>query len=379
MCFKGVFMRLAVVVLSFLIPLGAWAQGGFPSPETVMEGYFDLYRNKVFTASYVLTSTSTYGKEELFSLAGSLILWMEYPRARVEASGLEEVMYPILVADFERNALYSCVPEAGWRKHVLSGNWLALVDPRYDPLLSRIRYTELEEDILEGEAVWVVRGTITPDPLGILPRAEVTFWIDKETYIDRKVKILFDTYMPGLDILFTTEQLSELTSFKEAVDIPDDRFSVPPDVPAAPDLNGRVFPYPAPDLAGTTVTGEELSLSKLLGNVVIVFFWDLGAEIDEHMGLNLLLMEGIRERGEGKGVRVVGVTDGDPEIVAAFLEGFGAEMPTLTARDEWAEALGVTEETWCVVIDREGNVYAKADPFTVPALLLELVEPEAQS
>jgi len=375
--FKEVFMRLAAVVLSFLIPLGAWAQGGLPSPETVMEGYFALYRNEVFTASYVLTSTSTHEGEELFSLAGSLIVWMKYPWARVETSGLEDMLYPVVVADFERKVLYSHVPEEGWAKHVLSGNWLALLDPRYDPLLRRIRYTELTEDTLEGKAVWVVRGTLPPDPLGILPRAEVTFWIDKESYIDRKAKILFDIYVPGLDVLFTTEQLSELTSFKKVADIPADKFTVPPDAPAVPDLNGRVFPYPAPDLAGITVTGEELSLSEFSGEVVIVFFWDLGAEIEENIGLNLLLMEGIRERGEGKGVKVIGVTSGDPEIVAAFLEGFEAKMPTLVARDEWAEALGVTEETWCVVIDREGNVYAKADPFTVPALLLELLEPEA--
>ncbi len=370
-------MRLIAFLLVCLVPLGAWAQGEPPSPETVMEGYFALYRNKVFTASYMLTSTSTHEGEELFSLSGSLVLWMKYPWARVETSGFEDVMYPVLVADFAGKALYSHVPEVGWVKHVLSGNWLALLDPRYDPLLKRIRYIELKEDTLDGKDVWVVRGTIAPDLLGILPRAEVTFWIDKETFIDRKVKISYDIYIPGLDVLLTTEQISELTSFAEVADIPADRFSVPTDAPAAPDLNGRVFPYPAPDLRGTTVTGGELSLSEFLGDVVIIFFWDLGAEIEENIGLNLLLMEGIRERGEGKGVKVIGVTDGDPEIVAAFLEGFGAAMPALTARDEWAEALGVTEETWCVIIDPEGNVYAKTDPFVVPVLLLELLEPEA--
>lgn len=340
-----------------------------------MEKHFQMYRETVYTASYVLSAVFTHEGEEVFSTGGSLILWMEYPRARVEATGLEEIMYPVAVADFEKRVLFSYTPERGWAKHVLAGDWLAIVDPLRNPFLRRVRYTGLEEGSLDGAAVWIVRGTAPADPLGILPQAELVYWIDKESFVDRKIQIFFETYIPGLDITLANEYVSELTSFTEVPGIPDEKFAVPPDAPPTPDLNGRVFPRPAPDLRGVTVTGEGISLRGLRGNVVVLFFWDLGAEIEEHVGLNLLLMEGIRQRGEGKGVAVIGVTEGDPEIVAAFLEGFEAAIPTVVDRGRWAEALGVTEETWCVVIDPEGNVYAETDPFSVPAILLELLEP----
>lgn len=367
-------MRFIFVLFLCSLPAGLLVQAEGVSPEEVMERHFRMARETVYTASYVLSGTATFQGEEIFSVGGSLILWMEYPRARLEATGLEDIMFPVNVVDFEGRILYSFVPQRGWAKHVLSGEWLSMVDPRYDPLLRRTRYTGIEETSLGGTAVWVVRGTIAPDPLGLLPRAEVTFWIDKETYIDRKVLFSFDLHLPGLDLTTSNRFLSELTSFREVADIPDERFAVPEGVLPAPDADGRVFPYPAPDLRATTVTGEEISLGGLSGNVVVVFFWDIGAEIEENLVLNLLLMEGIRRRGEGKGVAVIGVVDGDPEGVADLLEGFEVGMPTVVARKEWAAALGVTEETQCVVIDQEGNVYAKTDPFTVPSILLELLD-----
>ena len=370
-------MRTAFFLLAWLIILSAfpiaWAEEEFPSPESVVEKHFSLPREKIFIASYVLTLSSTYEGEEVLSLGGSLVFWVKYPWVRVETVGFEGVFYPVSVMDFEKGVLYSHSPERGWAKHVLSGSWLALVDPRRDPFLRRIRYSGIEEGTLGGEDVWIVRGEAKSDPLGIIPRAEVTLWIDKDTYIDHKELVLYDLYIPGFDVLLNTRHLFELTSFREVDDIPADKFSVPQDAPAMPDLEGRVFPYPAPDLRGITVKGEEISLSGLSGDVAVVFFWRMGTEIEKHLGLNLLLMEGIRERGEGKGVHVIGVTDGDPEIVAAFLEGFEAEMPTLTAWDEWAEALGVKSETACVIIDREGMVYAITDPSNVPSLLWELI------
>jgi peroxiredoxin len=368
-------MRYRVIVFLTFFSLGVLGQEAQPTPEGVMELHFRMYRETVYTASYVLNATSMYEDEEVFSMGGSIILWMEYPRARVEATGLEEVMYPAMVADLGERILYTHDPAEGWTKHVLAGEWLAMIDPRYDPLFRRIEFTSLEEDSLDGAAVWVVQGTLAPDPLGIMPRAELSIWIDKETYADRKLKVLFETYIPGLDITLVNEYETELISFTAVEDIPDEKFAVPADVPATPDLNGRVFPYPAPDLRGRTVDGQEISLRDLSGNVVIVFFWDMDTEIEENLGLNLLLMEGIRQRGEDKGVTVIGVTEGHPEIVAAFLEGFEAGIPTVVDRERWAEALGVTEETWCVVIDRDGNVYATADPFTAVVLLLELLEP----
>jgi|Deesub1362B_J571_1020462.scaffolds.fasta_scaffold00169_5 peroxiredoxin len=366
-------MRIFVIFLLWLLPLGVIAQGSLPSAAEILAEAYRRARETAFTSSYVASLISKYDGEEVFSLGGSIIFWSEYPWLRIETVGLEDVFLPVEIVDLKEKVIYSYVPERGWAKHVVSGGWLSLVDLDLDPLFRRVKFSTVEEGTLEGNAVWVLKGYIPPDTFGLMRQFETTLWIDRVSYVGRKTEIYFEFYFPGLDFTTTNELVMELTSYEEVDDVPDERFAVPDEVPEAPDTAGRIFPYPAPELRAVATSGEEISLADFREQVVVVFFWDMEAEIAD-FGVNLALMEGLRSRGEGKGLVVIGVVEGDPEIVGAFLEGFEAGMPTITDRASWAEALGVEEATFCVLVDSEGNVYAKTDPFSVLPLVLELVE-----
>ncbi len=366
-------MRILMVFSLCLLPLAALAQGAPSGAKEILAESSRRAQELPFTSSYVATLVSEYEGEEVFSLTGSLIFWVEYPRVRVETTGLEDVFLPVQIADLAAGAVYSYAPERGWAKHVLSGGWLSLIDLDKDPLFRRVRFGEVEEGTLGGEAVWILRGEMSPDPLGLMRRFEMSLWMDKASYVVRKAEIYFEFYFPGLDFATTNSMTLELTGYREVPDIPDGRFAVPEEAPEAPDSAGRVFPRPAPDLRGAVTSGEEIALADMRGQAVIVFFWDMDAEI-EGLGFNLALMEGLRALGEGKGLAVIGVAEGDPELIGAFLEGFGAGLPTVTDGAAWAEALGVTGPPACVLIDPRGNVYAVTDPLSILPLVIEVLE-----
>ena len=366
-------MRVLLVFSLCLLPLAVLAEGTLPGAEEILAESYRRAQERSFTSSYVATLVSKYEGEEVFSLGGSLIFWVEYPRVRVEATGLEDIFLPVQVADLAEGVVYSYAPGRGWAKHVLSGGWLSLLDLEREPLLRRMEFGKVEEGTIGADAVWILRGEMRPDPLGLMREFEMDLWVDKATYMGRRAEIYFEFYYPGLDFVTTNDMSLELTGYREVSDIPDERFAVPEGVPEAPDGAGRIFPHPAPDLRGVTTSGEEIALADMRGRAVIVFFWDMNAEI-EALGINLSLMEGLRLLGEGKGLAVIGVAEGDPEIIGAFLEGFGAGMPTVTDRAAWAEALGAEGSPACVLIDPRGNVYAITEPFSVLPLVIEVLE-----
>ncbi|MGY4707653.1 peroxiredoxin family protein [Candidatus Bipolaricaulota sp. J31] len=346
--------------------------GDAPAPEEIMETHLRMMRETVYVASYVVTMVTEFAGEEGPSLEGSFIIWCEYPRFRLEGTGLEGLFYPVEIIDLGAKVSYSWDPERGWAKHVLATDWLWILDPGAHPLMRRMRYTSVEEGVLGDTGVWIVRGELPPDSLGLIPRFEAEVWVDKGSYLDRRTRLYFELYFPGLEVISTSTAIVELTGYKDLRDIPDARFAVPDDAPPAPDSMGRVFPYPAPDLRGVTAAGEEITLADFRGRVVVLFFWDLGARPEE-IGVNLALMEGLRMQGEEHGVSVVGIVEGDPGLIGSFLEEFGVAMPTITEYGEWAGPLGVEEPFTCVLIDPEGMVYAVTDPFSSLSLVLELL------
>ncbi len=109
----------------------------------------------------------------------------------------------------------------------------------------------------------------------------------------------------------------------------------------------------APDWTLETPDGEQVTLSDLAGNVVVLDFWATWC------GPCASAMPGIQalyEEFEGRPVRIIGVNvweDGDP---AAFMAENGYTYPIVIGGDEVAEAYLVTGIPTFYVIGMDGSV-----------------------
>jgi cytochrome c biogenesis protein CcmG/thiol:disulfide interchange protein DsbE len=112
---------------------------------------------------------------------------------------------------------------------------------------------------------------------------------------------------------------------------------------------------PAPDFTLTTYDGQEIRLSDLRGQVVIVNFWASWCVPCRDEAPDL---QRVHERYQDRGVTVVGIAYTDTEANArAFIEEFNMTYPTGpdlgTRISDRYNILGVPET---FIIDQQGNV-----------------------
>jgi thiol-disulfide isomerase/thioredoxin len=118
----------------------------------------------------------------------------------------------------------------------------------------------------------------------------------------------------------------------------------------------------APDISGTTLTGQHLSLASYRGSVVVLNFWGswcapCRAEAPDLSALSQNLAS--------RGVRFVGIDiRDDPVSAEAFIHSFGITYPSLNdPSDELAlrfrGAVAPAAIPTTLVIDRDGKVAAR--------------------
>lgn len=135
---------------------------------------------------------------------------------------------------------------------------------------------------------------------------------------------------------------------------------------------------PAPDLTGTTLSGDEFVLSDHLGEVVVLNVWaswcaPCRAEADD--------LKAVSEQFADSGVQFVGLNTKDSDAAAnAFVERFGMTYPNVVDADGtkqllFGENLPPAAIPSTLVIDREGRVAARAIGEVDRSRLLGLIEP----
>lgn len=134
----------------------------------------------------------------------------------------------------------------------------------------------------------------------------------------------------------------------------------------------------APDVSGTTLTGENLRLSDFRGDVVVLNVWASWCAPcrAEAPALNALAAE-----FADQGVAFIGLNTRDSQAAAeAFVANKGVTYPSLVDSDgriqvQFADSLPPQAIPSTVIIDREGRVAARALGKVSESDLRGLIEP----
>jgi len=139
------------------------------------------------------------------------------------------------------------------------------------------------------------------------------------------------------------------------------------------DVNER---EPAPDLKGLTLEGDELALSDLLGQVVIVNTWAswCGPCEDE-----MPLLLDIEKNYQRDGVSLLGINVEDkPQDAKEFATKFGIDFPSLVDSDSklLASLPGVPPNALpsTLIIDRNGQIGARIVGPVKPGVIEEILD-----
>ncbi len=138
-------------------------------------------------------------------------------------------------------------------------------------------------------------------------------------------------------------------------------------------------PALAPDFTLKTLDGQEMTLSKLKGKVVLLDFWatwcaPCRAAIPHLINLQKTYQE--------KGVEVIGMNmdKGDVETVRRFVKSMDIPYPIMLTPEEVSRNYGVTGLPTTILIDKEGRIRQKLLGFTseiskqITSTIVELTE-----
>lgn len=132
---------------------------------------------------------------------------------------------------------------------------------------------------------------------------------------------------------------------------------------------------PAPDFTLTGVDGNQVTLSDLEGQVVVLDFW---ATWCSPCVEGLPELQALHERYADRGVVVLAINiEEKPEEVRDFLAGRSYTFPVLLDADaQVTNQYGVQAIPHHVVIRQDGEIYAvPLGNAEIPALLEELLSP----
>lgn len=134
----------------------------------------------------------------------------------------------------------------------------------------------------------------------------------------------------------------------------------------------------APDVSGTTLTGEPLRLADFRGDVVVLNVW---ASWCAPCRAEAPALNALAEEFADQGVRFIGLNTRDSQAAAeAFVANKGVTYPSLVDADgriqvQFADSLPPQAIPSTVVIDREGRVAARALGKVSESDLRGLIEP----
>ncbi|MCE5252336.1 redoxin domain-containing protein [bacterium] len=264
---------------------------------------------------------------------------------------------------------------------------LAASDNPLDDFIKNIgTVSRVSEEMLDGKSTTVVEltipcGSYSPAliPVTITGDIPISFrvWIGNEDFLIRKASVRLDMEklceglpesqrkeMKGIKVTMTDihsdivtnpvfpKGMFSLETFQGAEQV--DSFGPRKDSqPEVVDLNGRE----APEFALNDVNGDNVTLSGLKGNVVVLCFF---ATWSEPCVEAMPLVQSLHEKYGTKGVRVVGIDTmerEEAETVKTFLGGHGITCRVLLDSDEIVmEQYGLQKIPAFFIIDTKGIV-----------------------
>jgi len=121
-------------------------------------------------------------------------------------------------------------------------------------------------------------------------------------------------------------------------------------------------PSLAPEFSLKTLVGEEISLAKNKGKILLIDFWATWCgPCRESIPHLVHLYKTFR----GQGLEVVGLSmdKGDPKTVEQFVRSLDIPYPIAIAPDDIARAYGVNGLPTTILIDKEGKIREKIVGF----------------
>ncbi len=139
------------------------------------------------------------------------------------------------------------------------------------------------------------------------------------------------------------------------------------------------FPASAPDFTLKTLDGQEMTLSKLRGRVVLLDFWATWCGPCRESIPHLVHLQ---KTYQEKGFEVIGMNmdKGDAETVRHFVKSMDIPYIITVTSDEVSRNYGVTALPTTILIDKEGRIRQKFLGFTseiskqITSLVSELLE-----
>jgi cytochrome c biogenesis protein CcmG/thiol:disulfide interchange protein DsbE len=122
-------------------------------------------------------------------------------------------------------------------------------------------------------------------------------------------------------------------------------------------------PALAPDFTLKTLDGQELTLSKLKGKVVLLDFWATWCAPCRQAIPHLI---NLQKTYQEKGVEVIGmnVDKGDVETVRRFVKSMDIPYSITITPEGVSRNFGVTALPTTIIIDKEGKIQQKFLGFT---------------
>ena len=146
----------------------------------------------------------------------------------------------------------------------------------------------------------------------------------------------------------------------------------------------EAIPAGAPDFNLRTLEGEEIALSKLKGDVILLDFWATWCGPCKESIPHLIHLQ---KTYQEKGLRVIGMSidkEKDADALRHYVKSMEISYPIVVASDEVIRQYGVTGIPATFLIDREGKIREKVVGFNdtiakhLTARISELIEEKSQ-
>jgi len=111
---------------------------------------------------------------------------------------------------------------------------------------------------------------------------------------------------------------------------------------------------PAPDFTSKTINGEEITLSKLKGKVVVLNFW---ATWCPPCRSEMPLFNRVYEKYRDRGFEIIAIsTDSSERQVKKFIKEFGIKFPVVMDKQNLVSKYNVSGLPTSFLIDRDGKI-----------------------
>ena len=123
------------------------------------------------------------------------------------------------------------------------------------------------------------------------------------------------------------------------------------------------LPVLAPDFTLKTLDGQEMTLSKLKGKIVLLDFWATWCAPCREATPHLI---NLQKTYQEKGVEVIGMNmdKGDVETVRRFVKSMDIPYAVTITPEEVSRDYGITALPTTIIVDKEGKIRQKLLGFT---------------